>query len=291
MVKVIVAKYYILLRKPKKAKKVLHELIMKYPKSYQGHKIMAQIYENEGGMRKAIDEYVRVLDIKKNDYDSYYKISLLLNDLGKKEEAIEMLKTLLKNKPQIHEASVLLGNIYIENNELKKAIEVFSNSIKYEDNDYKVYYDLGVCYVLLNDFGLAKRCFQKTTEIDHDMYLAYFRLGQIALLYREYDVAEDNFKKSIYKEKEAEAYYELAKIHTMKNKKEETLADLRKAINTDTSYYSKVQEEPLFFSIRRLIEKPKNEVEIQYKETDKERDIDEYLNNMFNITKSLNQKK
>ena len=251
---------------------------------------MAQIYENEGGMRKAIDEYVRVLDIKKNDYSSYYKISVLLNELDKKEEAVEMLKTLLKNRPQIHEASVLLGNIYIERNELKKAIEVFSNAIKYKDDDYKVYYDLGVCYVLLNDFGLAKKCFQKTTEINDGMYLSYFRLGQIALLYREYDVAEENFKKSVYKEKEAEAYYELAKIHIMKNKKEEAIADLRKAINTDTIYYTRLQEEPLFLSIRRLIEKPKNEVEIKYKETDKEKDIDEYLKNMFNLTKSLNQK-
>ena len=40
--------------------------------------------KKEGGMRKAIDEYVTAIDIKKNDYNSYYKISELLRDLGKK---------------------------------------------------------------------------------------------------------------------------------------------------------------------------------------------------------------
>lgn len=70
--------------------------------------MLAHIFEKEGGLRKAIDEYVQVLDIKKNDYESYYRISILLNELGKKDEATEMLKTLLKNKPQMYEASKML---------------------------------------------------------------------------------------------------------------------------------------------------------------------------------------
>ena len=70
--------------------------------------MLARIYEEEGGMRKAIDEYVQVLDIRKNDYNSYYKISVLLNELNKKEEAIDMLRTLLRSKPQMLEASKLL---------------------------------------------------------------------------------------------------------------------------------------------------------------------------------------
>ena len=92
----------------KRAKKVLIDLVSKYKGSYIGHKMLAHIYEKEGGMRKAIDEFVQVLDIKKNDYNSYYKISVLLNDLGKEEEAIQMLNTLLKNKPQIYDASKML---------------------------------------------------------------------------------------------------------------------------------------------------------------------------------------
>lgn len=97
----------------KKAKKILIDLVSKYKESYIGHKMLAHIYEKEGGMRKAIDEYVQVLDIRKNDYTSYYKISVLLNDLGKKNEAIEMLDTLLKNKPQMQDASKMLRrNLY-----------------------------------------------------------------------------------------------------------------------------------------------------------------------------------
>lgn len=108
MLRIIMAQSYIWMNKPKKAKKILIDLVSKYKESYIGHKMLAHLYEKEGGMRKAIDEYVQVLDIKKNDHDSYYKISVLLNDLGKKEEAIEMLRTLLKNRPQKYEASEML---------------------------------------------------------------------------------------------------------------------------------------------------------------------------------------
>ena len=113
ILRITIAEIHLLLNNTKKAKKILIDLVSKYKESYIGHKMLAHIYEKEGGMRKAIDEYVQVLDIKKNDYNSYYRISFLLNDLGKKEEAVDMLKILLKNRPQIYEASKMLRtNLY-----------------------------------------------------------------------------------------------------------------------------------------------------------------------------------
>lgn len=108
MIRIIISQVYLWLDKPEKAKKNLINLVKKYEKSYIGHKMLANIYEQEGKLEKAIDEYVITLDIRKNDYNSYYKISLLLHKLNKKEETIDMLTTLLKNKPQMLEASMLL---------------------------------------------------------------------------------------------------------------------------------------------------------------------------------------
>lgn len=108
ILRIIMAKICLLFRNQKKAKKILNELVKKYNQSYMGHKMLAGIYEEEGGMRRAIEEYVNVLDIKKNDYNTYYRISVLLNDLGKEDEAIEMFTKLLKNRPQITEASKIL---------------------------------------------------------------------------------------------------------------------------------------------------------------------------------------
>ena len=95
----------------KLAKNILIKLESKNKSCYLAHKLLAEIYEKEGGMRKAIDEYVKMIDIKKNDYDSYYKIAQLLAELDKKEESAIMLNNLLAKKPDYYEASILLGEI------------------------------------------------------------------------------------------------------------------------------------------------------------------------------------
>lgn len=291
IIRILRAQIYLLLNNSKKAKNILVDLVSKYKESYIGHKMLAQLYEKEGGMRKAIDEYVQVLDIKKNDYNSYYRISVLLNDLGKKEEAIQMLTTLLKNKPQIYEASKMLGNIYLEQKEFKKAIEIYTNALKYSPENYEIYYNLGVCYSRINDFDIARKCFQKTVEINEDIYLANYRLGQIALLYRDFETAEEKFAKSLYNEKEAKAYFELAKIHVMKNQKSKAILDAKNSIKIDSSYYEKIQNEPTLFPIKQSIEKPQEQTKIEYEESKQEKEIDEYLNDTYNLTKILNRKK
>jgi len=123
------------------------------------------------------------------------------------------------------------------------------------------------------------------------MYNAYFRLGQIALLYRDFDVAEQNFAKSIYNEKEAKSYVELAKINIMKNQKEKAIININNAIKIDSSYYNIVKKEPVLFSIKNSIVKPTDEIKPEYEETELEKEVEAYLNDTYNLTKVLNSKK
>ncbi len=111
LIYVSVSKILLLTGKRKKAKEILMKLVSKYDKSYMGHKMLAEIYEKEGGMRKAIDEYVKVLDVRGNDYKSHFKISKLLKDLKKDKEAIEMLTILIKKKPELYEANKMLRRL------------------------------------------------------------------------------------------------------------------------------------------------------------------------------------
>lgn len=111
LIYVSTSRILLLTGKRKKAKEILMKLVSKYDKSYMGHKMLAEIYEKEGGMRKAIDEYVKVLDVRGNDYKSYFKISKLLKDLKKDKEAIEMLTILIKKKPELYEANKMLRRL------------------------------------------------------------------------------------------------------------------------------------------------------------------------------------
>ena len=60
----IIAKILFHLGNRKKAKQILVDIVTKYPDSYKGHKYLAELYEKEGGMRRAIDEYLKAIDIQ-----------------------------------------------------------------------------------------------------------------------------------------------------------------------------------------------------------------------------------
>ena len=275
----------------KKAKELLINLVSKYDKSYIGHKLLAEIYKQEGGMRKAIDEYVKVLDIRGNDYKSYFKISKLLDELGKKDEAIEMLTILVNKKPELYDACAMLGNLLIEKEKFKKATNIFMQGIKYNPDRADLYYDLGIAYTRMNEFSLAKKCYEKTCEIDCNFYNSYYRLGQLALLYRDVEAAEGYFLQAMYGETEIKSYYQLAKIYLIKNDKNKAAMFINRAIEMDKKYYDIIESEPIFLPINQLIIKTEDNINVKViEETEKEKKISAYLDDTYTLTRVLDQK-
>lgn len=238
----------------KMAKDELSKLVDKYPESYLGHKLLAEIYEKEGGMRKAIDEYVKAVDIKKTDYKSYFKIANLLNELDKKDEAVEMLQNLLKTKPDSYEASKLLGEMLCEQERFKEAASVYQDALKYRAFDFELCYSLGIVYTRLNDFTQAKEMYERAAEINHLLYGAYYNLALISLIQKELDQAEEYFEKCLYDEElEPIAYYNLAKIAILKGDKAKAITFLNKAIELEPKLLDKAAKEKAFEYIKQYI--------------------------------------
>ncbi len=252
-VSVILAKVLFLFGDTKAAKAILVKLVTKYPNSYLGHQNLGKIYEYEGGMRRAIDEYVAAVDIKKNDYDSYYKIASLLKELGKKDEAIEMLDNLVKNKPDYYEGSCLLGDLLCEQERFKEAANVYQSALKYKPDDFELYYNLGIVYTRLSDFQLAKEMYEKAAEINHRLYGAHYSLGQIALIEKDLDAAEGHFENSLYGELEAMSYYQLAKICALKGEKDKAINFINKAIELEPKLLKIAAKDRAFKDIREYI--------------------------------------
>ena len=288
------ATIYLKLGDNKKAKQALIHLITKYPENYQGHKRLAQIYEQEGGMRKAIDEYVQAIDINKRDYDSYYKIAELLNNLDKQDEAAQMLSNLLKKKPDYEKATQLLGDIFIQKEMYKEAANIYQEALRYNPTSYDIHYNLGIVYTMLNDFESAKICYEKAAEINSLLYNAKYSLAEIALIYKEIDEAEKYFMQVIEDEELApEGYYELAKIELIKGNKDTAIQYANTAIDANAKkIVPKIKKDPIFIPILARISIPFNieettEEQPQIKLQEKEIKAKEHLEEMFEITRQL----
>ena len=241
-----IARIYLVFGNTKAAKNKLLKLVTQHPESYIGHKLLGQIYEKEGGQRKAVDEYIQAIDINKQDYDSYYKVSNLLIDLDKKDEATKMLTNLLNKKPDYTEATVVLGDLLIEQENYKEAVNLYTEALKYNPTSYDLNYNLGIVYTMLNDFQNAKMYYEKAAELNTFIYNTKYSLAEIALIYKELEEAEQYFLQTIEDEELcADAYLELAKICLIKNEKDQAIKYANAAI----------QEEP-----KRIVEKIRNDV-------------------------------
>lgn len=286
------AKIYLKLGNNKKAKEQLINLVTKYPQNYIGHKMLAEIYELEGGMRKAIDEYVQAIDINKKDYDSYYKIAELLNNLDKSDEASEMLFNLLNKKPDYYKATELLGDILLTKEMYKEAVNVYQDALKYNPFSFELNYNLGIAYTMLNDFQSAKICYERAAEINSLSYNSKYSLAEIALIYKELEEAEKYFMEALEDEElSADSYYELSKISMIKGDKENAIKFANIAIDIDTSkVVPKIKKDPIFIPILSRISIPFNIEEPETKESKlakKEIIAKEHLEEMFDITRNL----
>ena len=267
--------------------------------------MLAEIYEDEGGMRKAIDEYVQAIDIHKRDYDSYYKIAELLTNLDKQDEAAQMLNNLLKKKPDYYQATVLLGDILINKEMYKEAANIYHEGLRYNPTSYDLNYNLGMVYTMLNDFENAKICYERAAEINSLLYNAKYALAEIALIYKEIDEAREYFLQATESEELApDAYYELAKIEIIKGNKETAIQYANTAIDLNSKkIVPKVKKDPIFIPIIARITMPfnlemasmkKEEIEGENSESNKQEKLSEkelkakkHLEETFEITKNI----
>ncbi len=299
IINILKAKIFLFFGDNKRAKLALIDLISKYPESYNGHKTLAQIYEKEGGMRKAIDEYVQAIDINKKDYDSYYKVASLLNDLDKKDEATQMLDNLLLKKPEYVKASQLLGDILIEQERYKEALNVYNEALKYDPTNYDINYSLGIAYTMLNDFQNAKMYYEKAAEFNTLLYNSKYSLAEIALIYKELEEAEKYFMEVLEDEElQADAYLELAKINLIKGEKEKAINYANIAIESEPKKITdKIKRDAIFIPILAKLSMPINvelEDEKEEKKTKKKTKLNkkeikskEHLEQMSEITRKL----
>ena len=292
---ITLSKFYFKHGDEDKARKVLLSLVEKMPESYFAHKELAKIYELEENDKLALDEYIRVLNMKPGQMDICFKVANLFYKTGEKDEAVPLLTDLLKKKPDFLDASYLLGNIYYDKEMFKEAVSVYLNAMKYYPDDYDLCYNLGMVYTMLNDFKSAKEYYEKAAQINSLEYHAKYKLGQIALLYNELDEAEEYFEECLQDEElEEDAYFYLAYIAMLRGDENRAIVFLNTAVGDNPEMYDKIRKEIVFNVILAKIDKPKvintenKPVKKKPKISEKELKTIKHLKDTYDLVRNLN---
>lgn len=292
MYRIMMAKIYMNLEKNDEAKDYLFSLINKYPESYLGHKILAELYEKEGKNESAIDEYIRVTEINNKDFHMNYNIAKLLKKEQRNDEAIKLLQDMLKKKPELYDEANLLADILFSQEQYKEAISVYMSSLRYYPGNYDIYYNLGMTYTMVNDFARAKEFYDKAAEINSLAYNAKLSLGQIALIYGDLNEAEQYFGESLKGENvESGSYYYLSQIALLRGDKEKATNYMNVAIGLEPKLYDKAQKENVFTPIKQEIIEPTEEARQSAKKNElppKEKRCINHLSKTCTLVSSLN---
>ena len=288
------AKFFLYTKNNKKAKKILLDLIEKEEDSKTAHKMLAEMFEKEGGIRRAIDEYVKVVDLDGEAYDSYYKIATLLKELGNQKDSIDMLTKLVNKKPDYIDACISLSDALCQEERYKEALSIMNECLRHNPNNFDIYYNLGMIYTMLNDFSSAKECYEKAAIINTLECHTNYNIAMIELILGELEEAEKYFNTCLEDEELSPlAYYQLAKICMIKGIKETAVQYLNLAIELDNKLYLKAMEESIFIPIKGYINYPfmdREEVsdEIEEEPITKEKHIIDHFEETYKIVGKLN---
>jgi Flp pilus assembly protein TadD len=106
--------------------------------------------------------------------------ALISRELGDRKTALENFQLALKQRPDLFEAYVNVGEMKLEAGNASEALQPLEMAIKFSPNNAIAHMDLGDCYRLLGRAADAKREFDTAMQQDSSLAAVHYNL---ALLY------------------------------------------------------------------------------------------------------------
>ncbi len=114
----------------------------------------------------------------------------------------------------------------------QKAESLLLESVKLNPDGTQAYFQLGLVYVKLKEYPKAIETYQKVAEMEPDFPDIYFNLGYAYAMNKEFGKAEEMYNRVVklsptYLD---EALFNLAMVQVKQGKKQESMANLEKAV-------------------------------------------------------------
>ena len=196
------------------------------------HVLMARIYENQGRLDKAIEEFaiLRKLEPKSMDILRY---SARLYQLAKKTDlAIKLLQKATAMEPENDEIFHSLALAYMSKNENKKAVGSMKKALSLNPKKDTYYFELGALMEKSGDFKGAIANMRQAIEINPLHSNAHNFLGYIyALEGRDLDRALEHLTKALTIQPRNGYFLDsLGWIYFKKGDSEKALTQIQKAL-------------------------------------------------------------
>lgn len=142
---------------------------------------------NANNVEEAYKMISKIME-KDRDYEIWYLLANLSQDLGTDENAIFFLKKSILLNPEFDKAHYNLGNIYLKQYKYNSAVNEYQIAIRYKKDYPYYYYNLGCAYYAQKEYEGAKVAFKKAIGLKNDEPSFYYNL---ALTYKQLNKPKD----------------------------------------------------------------------------------------------------
>ena len=128
---------------------------------------LGQSYSALGELQKSVEAFGEALLVRESDTlllaiaEQYYKLGNIQNS----KAYLYRVKDVTRNEDLVLRTSFLLGQIYIEENELEKAEAEFRSILKKNENSADAHYGLGALYEKQGDNAKARAQWRRVLRI------------------------------------------------------------------------------------------------------------------------------
>ncbi len=147
------------------------------------------------------------------------------------------LQKLINLNPGNAKAVQALGEIYLEEKDIRKAFNMFNRAVQLDPKYAQAHHHLGVCYFMQNRPDMALPEFKTAMDLDPEYGAAYFYAGLCYWKMGQLDPALQNFKISAEKDRDfAPSHYYLALAFERKGQISSAVTELERTLLLDPSF-------------------------------------------------------
>ena len=134
-------------------------------------------YQEEGKLRKAIEEYEKVISIEPFNLEAYNNLGMAYKDLGELDKAIDYYRQAIALDPRYERAHCNLAIAFYLKGDLNAAVSEARLAIALNPEDIESYNNLGLFYKESNRVHEAMEAFLKALALDPGYAPAHYNLA------------------------------------------------------------------------------------------------------------------
>lgn len=223
-------------KKYEQASSTLNDLIKKDDKNHKLYNLTALMYKSMGGsenIRLAESYYYKLYSNNKNDKTLELEIGICSYLLGHKEKARIIFNDIYKTNKRIKELNYYIGCLAFDENNMILARDYFKKELAINKLSVDSFFMLGTSYEY-DDKSEAIKYYLKALELDPSHIASLFNLSLAYSMKKDQDMAIHTANKLLQiddaKNMKGTIYYNLACFYSLKKQEENSIDNLKKAI-------------------------------------------------------------